>query len=1414
MPSAAWIAASKKTPMQPVFYAACESVEAINVEQKLASDWNAGTIDNLDVFTREDGVVGVRNKLYTYNHTQVTWHDLDVHLNSASSPWFSAPTDGYAESITALWRIVFPRATLGILAAVETALGWSGSVTDGSGYVWWSATTPVPQIKRMLGLGLFAAASPVPAGTDILSAYNGYGSVTYGGVTANVYPVDDANFSVEFRAKTGTITTKAFDLGIVPNVNSRVLIDDMVTGASSIIYVAEGSTTGTDGWVSLGTITDGREIAPYRYYRFQITFVSTGYDTPELYSIRVVGGDKQVVHIGTHRGEPALSSGEVAPYLQKVSNISSKIALRDKPTVGDLTLDLAWMPLTSDLVQSTGKRRSVTVYLGFVGLPLADYEPYFTGVWESYTADQEKRTFTVKLRDVWKRFKKKIPDLQNNAGVQVNTYHQFGEAPSGTGDPLNIIDAMVQVADMAKAPDRFIDRAAFSALKAAHYTGAEWNVYRVLTDQKDSDDLLKELAVTAGIFLVPAPNGKLTPYHYDTVAAAVPTVTLDAAQIKFSNLVPDMAETVTRHNIFFNLIEDSQGRRSGGTPSDYSHVYTTVGSTNSVIAERDREEVITGEWFDNWGLAAGVANGVPNPLTRLADRLESWYTPIATVNGKQVATTKVTVRAENVPLRYYSEVTPGKTVYVDNLRLPCPTSSWGGFSDQVKFLVLGWVVDQKNYTLTLDLFQITSLEYNQNPTWSTYSRLDLFPPVTGLSLAATVIFGADGISRPGLAVSFVPPAGYTAGAYEVWVSAGGGTPTVYTAIPAAQAGSTVYLTIPVTAGADYTVSVVTIAGSGARPAFQDAPAATATAGSVAEISSQTLQMLNTEATSEMIDDYFAGKTSLISILDTRNMLFELGVVGPGVAATYTEALSQAASEMNLNKNLLQSLNSMVSGLITSEYSDTTTYTVGQFVKAADGNTYQCILETTGHAPPNATYWLLTSDLVSMVNEIQQDLDAATATWTSTAQQLTADLRALDGAGTGRVTIAETEIEQNAANITLTGTAITGPLAFVAGAVVEPGVQVEGVADVTGLEVQVSRTRIDLDSANAAITLGASRLDSLAGRMSAAEIEIDGANASILLQAGEIDAMDGRVSTAEVAIDGANAAIALRATSAALSAEVDVLSDMIGLKLDAGPISAGLAISWTDETHTRSNITAYADTFRFAKPDGTGPVSIVLIGEVDGVEQVGINGNLVVDGTVSARMMAADVFVGGNFSGETFTGNTFQTAESGERFVVSATDNLAHFWGDRGDGTIEEIATIGAATSGGDRRGVYAQVSYGPKGTNPNPFQYGAVEGKNTAVRTGATAVLGTSDSMPAVGGFSSTGDGVLACSTSGYSINAYNGRKWGAGQADNKAPLRLQPSDSSSAPTHLADIGALWVTSAGILYINKGAYTWEKVGAQ
>lgn len=59
----------------------------------------------------------------------------------------------------------------------------------------------------------------------------------------------------------------------------------------------------------------------------------------------------------------------------------------------------------------------------------------------------------------------------------------------------------------------------------------------------------------------------------------------------------------------------------------------------------------------------------------------------------------------------------------------------------------------------------------------------------------------------------------------------------------------------------------------------------------------------------------------------------------------------------------------------------------------------------------------------------------------------------------------------------------------------------------------------------------------------------------------------------------------------------------------------------DGDATESTFTVLSDKFIVAKPDGTGATPIFIVGDIDGSPAVGVNGNLIVDGTVLARHLA-------------------------------------------------------------------------------------------------------------------------------------------------------------------------------------------------
>lgn len=466
-----------------------------------------------------------------------------------------------------------------------------------------------------------------------------------------------------------------------------------------------------------------------------------------------------------------------------------------------------------------------------------------------------------------------------------------------------------------------------------------------------------------------------------------------------------------------------------------------------------------------------------------------------------------------------------------------------------------------------------------------------------------------------------------------------------------------------------------------------------------------LYLLDENINEDSLINYLSGKTSLIDVFDTTNMVFENDVVGPGVIARYIEAIGQNCSDLVFAKNQITSLVETVSDLIVGEWNDYTEYNIGQFV-TYDGNTYRAIAPSLNVLPTDEDYWELSSGIVNLITEIQQNLDIAIAQWTSEAADI--NLR-IDG---DEITISEhtTLIQQNTDDILLRATktelnitdgnvsvlqgdvsdidskvtqlsidlnlaeesialkanqtdfdalsqtvseqeaiievsadfiniatdAVVGTKAFVTG-VVENGVTVATLDDVYGTDLMVSRNNINLDTANANISIASSRLDAAEGRLTSAEVNIDGAEASIALVASDVNEIDGRLSQAEIDINGAEAAILLRATKIELDdlgdvvseqgSSLELLADRATLKLTNNENVTGMVIGWEGET---SEIGFLANKFKIVNPSlETDKQQVFTVGDIGGVGTVGIDGNIIIDGSVLARSIATEELIVGD-----------------------------------------------------------------------------------------------------------------------------------------------------------------------------------------
>lgn len=588
--------------------------------------------------------------------------------------------------------------------------------------------------------------------------------------------------------------------------------------------------------------------------------------------------------------------------------------------------------------------------------------------------------------------------------------------------------------------------------------------------------------------------------------------------------------------------------------------------------------------------------------------------------------------------------------------------------------------------------------------------------------------------------------------------------------------------------------------------------------------SDVIKLLDADVQNDKLMEYLTGNTSLLDVMDNFQMVFENNVVGPGIVARYTDAIAQNCSDLVFAKNQLTSLQSTVTGLITGEWSSTTSYSIGQFV-LYQGQTYQATQPSTNIVPTDTDYWTPVSGIVDLINELQQNLDTATATWTSTATSITARLDAAEPIIDGHTT----SISQNAQQIEFATTAMVGPLIAYKTEVFEDGVQVEDFQDVRDLDIRITNTAFRMDTAEGNINLSASRIETietntglLASRLSQAEIDIDGANAAIALKASQttVNTLTNTVSTKAAQID------------------LDAANEMVGLKLSkTGTDGAGMAIAYNHDTG-KYNTTFLTDTFSIAQPNGTGPVNAFMVGSVAGVPSVGINGQLVVDGTLLARHIAANqLTVGDNVAMGpnayiSWANVTSQPTIPDADYITDITQNTI---------TTSYVNALNVTAAS-----VAAENIIGSTITGKN------IVSSTEARRIELTAGINTGLHFYYDGSYAASINpytkGLMlksGCFISGTLISSkdpsYQGASWQLYQSDVEfptdptyvarfnggsgtgsggvvvestiAPITIVPSINASAPTHGAPNGTLWVTGAGVLYIHMYGQ-WTKVGAQ
>lgn len=670
MADAGYIAKAKAANREPVVLMAIESPDAIKKVVTTQADWESGTLTQVETVQTDEGVVVIQPQSVFNGEIDTTGEGPYYYLK------FTFPFDCVVSKlfmrvygVGSVWgipasdriRLRFQNAkdnpTQVHYGVLDTFSETGRSVGEfGITFTWADHETAPKCEHTFLQDETWYVAAEAAEGGDKVLWLSGF---------------DEPTPYATITRPTGQVVTPVIDLGLVPTQPSTFSAEDIIPSGSTLAYSVMGGDTLPPSNV-LGPVADGGSLPPYRYYQVTADFTSLDGSRPSLREIGISGGDSQFFYIGTHLDQPLQSVKPLLPD-DAISALTSKIELLKPSTVGSIKVNMFWNRATGDMV-ATGylRNKAVIIKTGFRGLSENQYEPFFAGTWQDYTADFDKGVITVELKDVLAKFKKaKLPEevFDPATGAKTTT------ALSWTG--VNVMQVMLDLIDAMGVPDRYIDRDAFTALRDGTLSGADWLVSRTITDPEEASKLLNELAVIAGVFLVPLPDGKLTPVLYDDTAAAVDN--WDAEELLFSSLDGGQKDLSTRQLIYY----DPAVTNPGENEEDYNKGYRLVDNV-AEVAWNERAEK---RWFEKWSASAAAVQA-------LASRMQGWF-----------ASPKIRVKVRGMPPRYI-EVLPGQIVAVNNLRIPVAEASWPGKTSAKKFLVMSKTVNPMKTTIDYELMEI------------------------------------------------------------------------------------------------------------------------------------------------------------------------------------------------------------------------------------------------------------------------------------------------------------------------------------------------------------------------------------------------------------------------------------------------------------------------------------------------------------------------------------------------------------------------------------------------------------------------------------------------------------------------------------------------------------------------------------
>lgn len=271
----------------------------------------------------------------------------------------------------------------------------------------------------------------------------------------------------------------------------------------------------------------------------------------------------------------------------------------------------------------------------------------------------------------------------------------------------------------------------------------------------------------------------------------------------------------------------------------------------------------------------------------------------------------------------------------------------------------------------------------------------------------------------------------------------------------------------------------------------------------------------------------------------------------------------------------------------------------------------------------------------------QDID-----FTPAPQPTNTDYWEAVGSISKEVSTARSEISVTSNNVSIISESITGPLAFEDEVFDE--VFVEWAGDIDDVDVRLSRAVIGVDGANSRINLLVEDLDTVEGRLATAETTLDAnvddtqSNAEALTTlSAELDAESytraQAISSVRTYADSESAVASWRNT-----VEAEHGNNLAGITENATAITTlegevGAEYSLFLNVNNRisgframlsegepSEFDIVSDRFRIVNHTDDGDIKVpFVVGSVAGESQVGIDGDLIIDGKILARHLSVD-----------------------------------------------------------------------------------------------------------------------------------------------------------------------------------------------